>query len=97
MAIKIPNDNRRYQHFPTQGLPKYSQIRIFRIKIYHLASEQNERTKNLHQFRDDSDVSDVDAAVVQRVREGLAVHRRRRVVAALAQEGRNLKGPGFDS
>jgi hypothetical protein len=32
MAIKIP------QHFPFKGPPKYTQIGIFGLQIYHLAT-----------------------------------------------------------
>ena len=43
-----------------------------------------------YQVGNDSEVSDVDAAVVEGDWQGLAVHRRGRVVAALAQESRDL-------
>jgi hypothetical protein len=35
---KIPNDHELHQDFPCQGPPKYSQIGIFGLKIYHLAT-----------------------------------------------------------
>jgi hypothetical protein len=38
MAIKISNDHKIYQHFPYQGPPKFTQIGIFGLKIYLLAT-----------------------------------------------------------
>ena len=43
-----------------------------------------------YQVGHDAEVSDVDAAIVEGVRQGLAVHGRRRVVATLPEESRNL-------
>jgi hypothetical protein len=34
----IPNDHKIYQQFPFQGPPKYTQIWIFGLKTYHLAT-----------------------------------------------------------
>jgi hypothetical protein len=34
----ITNGHKIYQHFPFQGPPKYTQIEIFGLKIYHLAT-----------------------------------------------------------
>jgi hypothetical protein len=38
MTIKIPNGYKIYEHFPFQGLPKYPQIGVFGMQIYHLAT-----------------------------------------------------------
>jgi hypothetical protein len=32
------NGHNRYRHFPCQGRPKFTQIGIFGLKIYHLAT-----------------------------------------------------------
>jgi hypothetical protein len=37
-AIKIPNGRAIHQKFPSQGLPKYTRIRIFGMKINYLAT-----------------------------------------------------------
>jgi hypothetical protein len=34
----IPNEHKIYQYFPFQGPPKFTQIRIFGLKINHLAT-----------------------------------------------------------
>jgi hypothetical protein len=34
----IPNGHKIYQHFPSQGFPKFTQIGIFGLKINHLAT-----------------------------------------------------------
>jgi hypothetical protein len=36
--LNIPNGHKIYQHFPFQGLPKFTQIFIFGLQIYHLAT-----------------------------------------------------------
>jgi hypothetical protein len=38
MVEYIPNDQRIYQPFPFQGPQKFTQIGIFGLKIYHLAT-----------------------------------------------------------
>jgi hypothetical protein len=38
MAIKIPSGYKIYQHFPLQGLQKYSQFGIFILQTYQLAT-----------------------------------------------------------
>jgi hypothetical protein len=38
MAQNIPTDHKTYQHFPFPGPPKFPQIGIFGLKIYHLAT-----------------------------------------------------------
>jgi hypothetical protein len=38
MAINRPNARKIYQHLPLQDPPKCTQIRIFGLKIYHLAT-----------------------------------------------------------
>jgi hypothetical protein len=35
-VIYIPNEHKMYQHFPFQGPLKFTQIRFFDFKIYHL-------------------------------------------------------------
>jgi hypothetical protein len=37
-AISMPNGYKIIQHFPILGSPKYSQIGIFEMQIYHLAT-----------------------------------------------------------
>jgi hypothetical protein len=37
-AENIPNGQKIYQHFPPQGPPKFTQIRIFGLEINHLAT-----------------------------------------------------------
>jgi hypothetical protein len=36
--ISHPNGHKKYQHFHYQGPPKFTQIRIFGLKINHLAN-----------------------------------------------------------
>jgi hypothetical protein len=42
--INIQNDYKLYQHLPLQGPPKSTQIGIFGLKIYHLATLQTTLT-----------------------------------------------------
>jgi hypothetical protein len=45
--LLIQNGRKKYQHFPFQGPPKYTQIRIFGLKINHLATLRVTRAKPL--------------------------------------------------
>jgi hypothetical protein len=38
MSVINPNGHRIYKPFPFRGPPKFTQIGIFGLKIYHLAS-----------------------------------------------------------
>jgi hypothetical protein len=38
MAVKYSDGCRKYQLFPFHDTPKFSQIEIFGLKIYHLAT-----------------------------------------------------------
>jgi hypothetical protein len=38
MAVNIPNSHKIYQYVPCRGPPKFTQIGIFGMKIYHLAT-----------------------------------------------------------
>jgi hypothetical protein len=41
MAVKYPNGHKIYEHLPLQDPSKLAQIRIFGLKIYHLATLVN--------------------------------------------------------
>jgi hypothetical protein len=38
IAVHIPKGQRKYQPFPLQGPQKFTEIGIFSLKIYHLAT-----------------------------------------------------------
>jgi hypothetical protein len=52
MAIKLTKCHRNiYQHLPLHGPPKFIQIAIFGLKIYHLATLIASRAEKLLRWR----------------------------------------------
>jgi hypothetical protein len=43
MAVYIPNSNKIFHHFPFHGLPKFTKIVSFGMKIHHLATFRRPR------------------------------------------------------